>query len=212
MSGVVSYRVDNLEEQLTPTNFEDLSKEVLEKIEIKPGQIVATNNTTGKVINNYECYIATIIKSDEAKEAEVGDKVTLRLSNQEEIKASIVYSYEEKDGSILLVFKINNSVEELIDYRKISFDIIWWKYEGLKAPKSAIIYDNGLAYVVRNRAGYKAKILVKILKESSNYCIIDNYRYEELKEMGYSSSDINKMREISIYDELIINPKIENIE
>ena len=30
--------------------------------------------------------------------------------------------------------------------------------------------------------------------------------------MGYSSSDINKMREISIYDELIINPQIENIE
>ena len=134
MSGVVSYRVDNLEEKLTPSNFEDLSKDMLENIEIKTGQIVSTNNTTGKVINNYECYIATIIKSNEAKEAEVGDKVTLRLSNQEEIKASIVYYNEEKDGSILLVFKINNSVEELIDYRKISFDIIWWKYEGLKIP------------------------------------------------------------------------------
>ncbi|MBO4816100.1 MAG: hypothetical protein J5507_04175 [Clostridia bacterium] len=146
------------------------------------------------------------------KKQKFGKKVNLRLSSQEEIKASVEYKSTEKDGSIVIVFKINNAVEKLIDYRKISFDIIWWKYDGLKAPKSAIIYDNGLAYVVRNRAGYQNKILVKILKESSNYCIIDNYTYEELESMGYSSEEIKKMKEISIYDELIINPQLENIK
>ena len=54
--------------------------------------------------------------------------------------------------------------------------------------------------------------MVKILKESSNYCIIDNYTYEELESMGYSSEEIKKMKEISIYDELIINPQLENIK
>ena len=112
----------------------------------------------------------------------------------------------------MLVFKINDCVEKLIDYRKISFDIIWWKYEGLKVPKSAIIYDNGLSYVVRNRAGYYNKILIKILRESDNYCIVDNYDYEDLKNMGYTNSEINNMREISIYDEIVINPSLENIE
>lgn len=212
MSGVVSYRVDNFEEVLTPNNFESLNKEFLEKLDLKTGQIITTSNQMGKVINNYECYIATIMDSDEAKEAEVGKKVALRLSTQDEISAKIEYKAMQDDGSILIVFKISNCVEKLIDYRKISFDVIWWKYEGLKIPKSAIIYDNGLSYVVRNRGGYYSKILVKILKESNNYCIVGSYNDSELKELGYSSSDIYTMKKISIYDEIVINPDLEGIE
>lgn len=210
MSGVVSYRVDNLEEVLMPNNFESLTKEMLDKLELKTGQIVATSEEMGKVINNYECYIATVIDSKQAKEANIGSKVTLRLSSEDEVRASIEYLSNQEDGSILIVFKINNSVEKLIDYRKISFDIIWWKFEGLKVPKSAIIYDNGLSYIVRNRAGYYNKVLVKVLKESENYCIVDNYDYEGLKSLGYSDEEIYNVRKISIYDEIIINPSLED--
>ena len=71
MSGVVSYRVDNLEEVLTINNFENLNKEMLENLNLKTGQVVATSNEYGKIINNYECYIATILKSKEAKEATI---------------------------------------------------------------------------------------------------------------------------------------------
>ena len=210
MSGVVSYRVDNLEEVLMPNNFETLTREMLDELDLKTGQIVATSEEMGKVINNYECYIATVIDSKQAKEANIGGKVTLRLSSEDEVRASIEYLSNQEDGSILIVFKINNSVEKLIDYRKISFDIIWWKFEGLKVPKSAIIYDNGLSYVVRNRAGYYNKVLVKVLKESENYCIVDNYDYEGLKSLGYSDEEIYNVRKISIYDEIIINPSLED--
>ena len=212
ISGVISYRVDNLEEILTPDSFNNLNKEMLDELEIKTGQIVTTSNQMAKVINNYECYIATLTNSDDAKKAKVGDKVSLRLSTQDEIKATIEYLNNQDDGSILIVFKISECVEKLIDYRKISFDIIWWKYEGLKIPKSAIIYNNGLSYVVRNRAGYYNKILVKILKESDNYCIVGTYAYDDLKSMGYDNTDINNMRKISIYDEVVINPNLKDIE
>lgn len=208
MSGVVSYRVDNLEEVLTPDSFSTLNKEKLDALELKTAQIVTTSNQMGKVINNYECYIATITNSKEASETKVGKKVTLRLSTQDEIKATVQYLSNQEDGSVLIVFKISESVEKLIDYRKITFDIIWWKYEGLKIPKSAIIYDNGLSYVVRNRAGYYNKILVKILKESENYCIVGNYSYDDLKNMGYDENEISNLRKISIYDEIMINPSI----
>ena len=153
MSGVVSYRIDNLEEALTPNGFEKLDKKFLEDLGLKTGQIVSSNSEAGKIINNYECYIATIMNSKEAKEASIGDKVTLRLSTQDNVTASIEYK-NEKDNYVVLVLKINDCVEKLIDYRKISIDVIWWEYEGLKVPKSAIIYDNGLSYIVRNRGGY----------------------------------------------------------
>lgn len=212
MSGVVSYRVDNLEEVLTPNNFESLNKDFLEGLNLKTGQIVTTSNQIGKVINNYECYIATIMNSEEAKEAKTGKKVTLRLSTQDEVPATIAYISSQDDKSILIVFKIRNCVEKLIDYRKISFDVIWWRFEGLKIPKSAITYDKGLSYVVRNRGGYYSKILVEILKENNNYCIVDNYSDEELKKLGYSSDDIYSMKKISIYDEIVINPDLQAVQ
>ncbi len=209
IAGVVSYRVDGLEDVLTPNNFKDLNKDMLEDLNLEVGQIVTTSSENGKVINNYECYIATILDSDEAKNAEVGNRVYLRLSNQKEISATISYIEKQKDKSILIVFRTGDNVEELIEYRKITFDVIWWRYNGLKVSKSAITYDNGLSYVVRNRAGYQDKILVKILKENSNYCIVDNYDNEELKNLGYSTEDIRNMKKISIYDEIVINPEIQ---
>ena len=212
ISGVVSYRVDNLEEVLTPNNFDNLSREFLENLDLKTGQILTTSNQMGKVINNYEGYIATIMDSEEAREAKIGKNVKLRLSTQDEISATISYIANQDDKSVLIVFKISDCVEKLIDYRKISFDVIWWKYEGLKVPKSAITYDNGLSYIVRNRGGYYNKILVQVLKENGNYCIVDNYDDDDLKELGYSSEEIYSMRKISIYDEILVNPNLENIE
>ena len=212
MSGVVSYRVDNMEETLTIDNFESLNKDFLESLDLKTGQIVTSSNQMGKVINNYECYIATILNSNEAKEAKIGKKITLRLSTQDEVTATISYISKQEDGSYLIIFKIRDCVEKLIDYRKISFDVIWWRHEGLKIPKSAISYDNGLSYVVRNRGGYYNKILIKVLKENENYCIVDNYDDKDLKELGYSTSEIYSTKKISIYDEIVINPDLENIE
>ena len=208
MAGVVSYRVDDLEEVLTPDNFESLNKDMLDKLNLKTGQIVTTSNEKGKVINNYECYIATVINSEEAKEATVNEKVTLRLSTQDEIEATITYIAKQDNKSVLIVFKIGDCVEKLIDYRKITFDVIWWRYKGLKVPKSAIVYDNGLSYVVRNRAGYQDKILVEILRENDNYCIVGNYKNEDLKNLGFTTEDISDMKKISIYDEIVINPSI----
>ena len=209
MAGVVSYRVDDLEEILTPDNLENLNKKSLEELNLQTGQIITTSNEKGKVINNYECYIATILESSEAKEAKINKKVTLRLSTQDEIKAKISYISEQEDKSILIVFEINDNVEKLIDYRKITFDVIWWRYEGLKVPKSAIYYDNGLSYVVRNRGGYQDKILIEVLKENDNYCIVGNYDNEDLKSLGFNSQEIRNMKNISIYDEILINPKIK---
>lgn len=207
MSGVVSYRVDDLEETLTPENFEKLNKEFLEELNLKTGQIVATSRHKGKIINNYECYIATVLDSEEAKQAEVGKTVKLRLSTQDEVKAIITHISKQENDSVLVVFRIGDCVEKLIDYRKITFDVIWWKSEGLKVPKSAIIYDNGLSYVVRNRGGYQDKILVKILRENNKYCIIGSYDNEDLKNLGFTTNEIINMKKISIYDEIIVNPE-----
>ncbi len=207
ISGVVSYRVDGLEETLTPNSLETLTSEYLEKLELKTGKIVATNEECGKVINNFGCYIATISDSEEAKNAEAGDRLKVRLANNSEISAQIENVKHEENGKCIIILKVTEQIAELINYRKTTFDLIWWSASGLKVPNQAILEKDGLNYVVRNRAGYLSELLVKVKEKSENYSIVEPYSNEELKELGYSSKDITSYKKISLYDEILINPK-----
>lgn len=212
MSGLVSYRVDGLEETLTPDNFGALSKEYLENLNLKTGKIVATNEECGKVIDNFNCYIATITSSEEAKQAEVGDKVKARLSNNVEVVAEITNVIREENDDMVLIFRLEKEIAELINYRKITFDLIWWDASGLKVPNQAIVKIDDLDYVVRNRAGYLNKILVKVKKQGEKYSIVEAYTNEELKELGFSEQQIMNNRKISIYDEILIHPNLDKVK
>ncbi len=204
-SGIVSYRIDGLENVLTPKDFSKLSRNMLEELNLKTGQMISSSKESGKIIDNFKCYIATVMNSERAKEVKEGDKLKIRLSNTKEISAKVHYVTDETDGSKLIVFEINDEVEELTNYRKISFDVIWWSAEGLKVPTSALIEEGDLKYVVRNRAGYLDKILVKVLKQNDNYAILDNYSTDELKELGYTSKEIWSSKGINLHDEIMIN-------
>ena len=212
MSGIVSYKVDGLEDKLTPDMFSSLSKKYLESLDLKTGKIVASNNEAGKVIDNFCCYIATISDSEDAKNAEVGQKVSVRLSNNAEISAEITNIIKEDNEEILLILKINEQIEELINYRKISFELIWWSKTGLKIPNQSIVTDNYLNYVVRNRAGYLSKLLVKVTKTGDKYSIVEPYDTEKLKELGFSNSEIISYKKITLYDEILLNPDLSEVE
>ena len=211
-SGIVSYKVDGLEETLNPNNFSTLSKEFLEELNLKTGQIIATSDEEGKIINNFEAYIATISKSEEAKKSKVGDNVKIRLPNNKEIDAEITYISKENEEEILLILKIDKQIEELTSYRKISFDLIWWSHSGLRVPNKAIAEQDGLKYLVRSRAGYLSKILVKVEYQNDRYSIVSNYDPEELRELGFTESQISSTKTLSVYDEIILNPDLSKVE
>lgn len=208
-SGVVSYRVDGYEELLTTKDFGNFTKDFLENLNLKTGQIIAATDESGKIIDNYKCYIATVLTSEYAQKAQVGDSVKIRLPSGNEVSASIEYINAEDDGQYVIIFKITKCVEELINYRKISLNIIWWSYSGKKIPNSAINYekkgDNEIAYVIRIRAEYQDKILVKKLKSNEKYTIVADYTSEELEKLGYTSEEIKSRKTISLYDEILIN-------
>ena len=217
VSGIVTYRIDGLESILTPESFSSLNTKLLQDLKLKTGEIVSSSGENGKIVNNFEGYIATTINSEKAMQAQVGNKVNLRLSNSEEISAEIVYIVEEEKER-LIIFKIDSGLELLASYRKISFDIIWWSYRGLKVPNSALISEKGrqgceeegkdIYFVIKNSAGYTDKIPVKILKQNSSYSIITNYESAELKEKwGYTDNEIKGLKNIVLHDEIMINPK-----
>ena len=204
ISGIVSYRVDGLEESFSTDNFNDINEQYLEKLDLKTGQIISASNECGKVIDNFKCYIAVIMHSKEAMEAKVNDTVKIRISNDEEESAKIVQINEES-GKRTIIFQIDKMTENLISHRKIAVDVIWWDVSGLKVPNQALTQENGLYYVTRNKAGVQSKILVKVKRQTDKYSIIESYKNEELQELGYNAQEIKNYKKISNYDEIMIN-------
>ena len=204
IGGVVSYRVDGLEEKLSIENFNEVTEKYLNDLDIKTGKIVSTSNECGKVIDNFKCYIAITMNSKNAMQTEVGKKVKLRISNNKEYNAKIVQINEES-GKRTIIFEMDNMSEELINHRKIVVDAIWSDESGLKVPKQALMQENNLYYVIRNKAGIQTKLLVKVEMQTDKFAIIEPYKDEELKELGYDSKEIRNYKKITNYDEIIIN-------
>ena len=201
-SGVISYRVDGLEQKLKNDDLSYLNESFLNDLHIETGKLIASTNDTGKIVNNFKCNVVCLLNSEEANKCEVGKTIKLRLQDSKEIPAKIVKKELQASGKQLIVFEVTNSVVDLIKYRKISFDVIWWSYSGLKIPNSAIKYEGDFAYVIRNRAGLREKIIVKVLKTNDKYSIVENYTYSELKEAGYDMSTISNKKTISVFDQI----------
>ncbi len=202
-SGIVSYRVDGFEEKLTTDDFSKYNIDFLNNLNIKSGQIISEDDEKGKIVDNYNCYIACNSKTEEAKNAKVSDTVTIALPSTKKVTAKIVYIISENDGSVTLFFNIHEGINELLSYRKTTFDIIWWNATGFKIPNSAIINQNNLNYVIRTKNGYLEKVLVKIKKQTSDYSIVTNYSSSEIKEMNI---DKNAKTSIILYDEILLKP------
>ena len=148
------------------------------------------------------------MQADYAGEAEIGDEIKILLPSGTKTNATIEYKKQEGDEYIVTL-KIEDNIKELMEYRKISFTIIWWSANGMRIPNVALSYEqkgeNEVAYITRKRIEYEDKIRVKILKANDKYSIVTNYTSEELKELGYTTEEIRKMPSISIYDEILIN-------
>lgn len=126
------------------------------------------------------------------------------MPNSKEVDAKIKYIGTDGDDTVL-VLRIQDYVEELTSYRKISFDIIWWSASGLKVPNTAIVYENDIACVVRQRAGYLEKVYVKILKQNDKYSIVSNYSSDELESLGFDLKQMGTKKSINMYDEVLVN-------
>lgn len=230
-AGLVSYRVDNLENVLTYNSISSLTTTALKNLKTTLNGEIPVNQKKVKIVNNFECYVAVSMNSQEANDVKLNSTVYLRFKNTEDklIPATIEYISKE-NGNVLIVFKIQSNVEELTKYRKIGLDVVWWSSTGLKANKEAITYskinitentsgdaeanESGdiastkqieLATITIKKAYYSETAYVKILKEARDFVIIDNYSDSELRNFGLSESEIAGRATIKMYDEVEIS-------
>lgn len=202
-SGLISTRIDNLESVLNIDSLADITYSQLEGYNLRSDEIIACSSKALKVIDNYYCYIITEVNSIEDK-YKVGDTISIRLNygNTDKTKAEIFDIKDSDNGKKMLIFKITKNVEGLVDYRKISFDIIWSETVGYKIPNAALSGSGNNATVVLIKYGLEYIVRVKILEQNEDYAIITDLSTADIEELNLSSDDVK--RKINIYDELII--------
>ena len=209
-SGIVSYRVDGLEEKLNADNLSEITDTLLEGLDLKTGQIISTSTESGKIIDNFKYYIAVVTNTEFGNKAQVGDSAILKLSGTEEENARIV-QINEGSGKRTIIFEINRMSEMVMNHRKIAVDVIWWKKTGYKVPNQAIYEENvngkEINYVLVRKMGVESKCYVKIEKQSEVFSIISSYETKDLREIGIDENDIKNHKKIANYDEIILKTR-----
>lgn len=204
MAGVISYRVDGFESKFDTKDLNKIDEKFIQGFDIKTGSIIPEANNKSKIVNNFETYLVVTSKSDNAENAEVGDKIKVRIGNEDEAVATIA-GINEGNGRNIIILRINTNGITLLQYRKVKVEIIWWEGKGLKVSNKSLIKEGDYFYVIRNKAGFKEKILVKLIKETSDYSLIGNYSTEELKDLKLKISEDRVS--INENDEILSNPE-----
>lgn len=216
-AALISYRIDGYENVLTPNSFSKLTIADLENIKVGVNQVIPIDDDKIKMVNNFYTYLAVPMKSEASKNLNLNDIIKISFngdfSNYE--KASVEYILDEGDTR-LVILRTTSEVEMLTQYRKLSFDVIWWNYEGLKVANNAIYEKQirneltGEVYatvkaVKLAEAGYQKEVWVKVEKYVEDFSIIENYEDEELIALGIPEEMVDDRYEISMYDEVILN-------
>lgn len=229
-AGLVSYRVDGYEDTLNDSSFSKISIDKLSNIKYVTNQMVPIDDNKVKIINNFYTYLAVIASSEESKQLHLNDTVKYALNGDLSNYYKATVQYIAKEGNKqLIIFKTTNNVEKLSKYRKVNIDLVWWDYEGIKVPTSAIhekeIFDNEIEDIeqlsgdsgelintkqiinqvkVLGVTGYPKDVFVKVKNSAGGFSIIENYEDQELLDMGLTKSYVNDRAKLNLYDKVIV--------
>ena len=179
---------------------EDIESTKEEYVDIKKDGEVKKGEPVARIVNNLKQYVAISCNEKEIKKLNVGQKIILS-SDVEKINTN-VYDIYKNGNDYIAILAISEQNMEICDTRVKEFDIIYKSTEGLKVPKDAFVEVDGKkgVYVISETGEEKFVELQGTFYESEEYIVIDYYK-----------NHINGIKSISIYDEVILNPRGKKI-
>lgn len=194
VAGYFVSEVDGYEETLpydkaANMTVADIRKALTEKPSVDSSQYI------GKVVGDYEWYMACVVSEADAVHLRIGTSLTVLMPfvTDEAIPMEVVAVNQDKQGSVAVVFQCARMSEVLSSVRTETVRIQIERYEGLRVPKSALVFDENNEAGVYVRVGNTATFRkVNILYSASDYSIC-----EESSESG----------SLKLYDDIIIGGK-----
>ena len=191
-SGYFVSDADGYETVLDVKNIGEYTPEFLK--ELKPQNI--EENVIGKIVYDYEWYIAAPVSISDSMFYKVGQTVTLKTDTtaSPRILATVeTINLSKKGNDATLILKVSEMNSELASMRSGNITIIKDEYEGIKVKGSALRVVDSVTgvYVV---SGMEAKfVAIDIVYSTEDYTIC-----------ALNTSDTSKLR---LYDEIIVKGK-----
>lgn len=145
-SGIVSYYIDGLEEELTPENMDSITKSMISdtvKAESSFKSSVKANTPAFKLVTSNTWYIVSYINKDYIKEWEKGDTRTIYIKDDEGRQhrlESYVQELTPGDSETFVILKITRDMTDFINVRNITIETESSE-RGYKIPNSAVVEE-----------------------------------------------------------------------
>ena len=191
-SGYFVSKADGYEKALTCDNPEKITPEYLNGIKAES----VDGNVVGKIVSDYEWYIAAEVSINESLNYKEGDSLTVYTSVKSYPKLPVTVSkinISESESSAVVLFACNDMNSELASMRTGPMTVVKKEYSGLKVPKSALrVVDSKRGVYVLT--GMQVKFVeVNVLFTDGDYMICEK-----------QTSDDTVLR---LYDEVIVKGK-----
>lgn len=201
ISGIVTYKIDGAEDVINYKEIENYNVSKLNEFINKYDE--SLNSEFGiKIINNFGAYL--LVKTPVGENANYiseGRAYSIRISDldNQTIRATLVKNTQEGNYNYS-IFYLNNNIDDLIDYRKFSCEVIWRRVTGMAVPLTSIYKDEtGYDYVRMVFGTEYVKVPINIVRQSDSIAIVENLTNDQLKQYNLSSD-----YKLELFDELII--------
>ncbi len=191
-SGYFVSKTDGYEQTLTADILDTLTPEKLDsvKAEQTPADVI------GKIVSDYEWYIAAKVSINESLKYKEGDSLTIYTSVKSYPQMPVTVkkiNISESSSSAVLLFECSDMNSELATMRTGPMTVVKKEYSGLKIPKSALrVVDSKRGVYVLT--GMQIKFVeVNVLFSNDSYIICEK-----------QTEDENVLR---LYDEVVTRGK-----
>lgn len=170
VAGVYSGSTDGSEETLTPDFLADVTPARLDAL--STGSAV---KSAGKIITDNTWYFAANIPAQQARELQVGQEVTLRLSKglQQDTPAYVQSISAEEDGRVAVVLSCTRYISQVTLLRHQQGEILLREYKGLRVPSAALRMDEEGSLQLFCRLGaYVYSKPVDLVYRSDGFCLV----------------------------------------
>ena len=175
-SPVAGYFVSQVDGYESLLSYDDVTKlqvgDIQNHLTNKP--TVNANEYLGKVVGDYEWYLACVVSEADAVRMQIGTELTVLLpfATDETIEVEVVAANADKNGSVAVIFKSSQMSEALSSLRHESVQIQIEQYTGLRIPKSALVFNDKNETGVFVRSGNTAAFRkVEIIYSGADYSI-----------------------------------------
>lgn len=170
VAGVYSGSTDGSEEALTPDFLTDVTPAQLDAL--STGSAV---KSAGKIITDNTWYFAANIPAQQARELQVGQEVTLRLSKglQQDTPAYVQSISAEEDGQVAVVLSCTRYISQVTLLRHQQGEILLREYKGLRVPSAALRMDEEGSLQLFCRLGaYVYSKPVDLVYRGDGFCLV----------------------------------------